>query len=69
MPKSGFVEAITQLRTGLRLIAELPDTRGRKQQELELQIALAGAPTVVKGYAHPEVAQPLLPWARPGYRS
>jgi class 3 adenylate cyclase/predicted ATPase len=55
--KSGFVEAITQLRTGLRLIAELPDTRERKHQELELQIALAGALTVVKGYAHPEVAE------------
>jgi hypothetical protein len=54
--KSAFVEEITQLRTGLRLIAELPDTRGRKQQELELQIAHAGAPTVVKGYAYPEVA-------------
>jgi hypothetical protein len=55
--KSGFVEAITQLRTGLRLIPDLPDTRERKQQELELQIALAGALTVIKGYAHPEVAE------------
>jgi hypothetical protein len=45
--KSGFVEAITQLRTGLRLIADLPDTRERKQRELEIQIALAGALTVV----------------------
>jgi predicted ATPase len=55
--KSGFVEAIGQLRTGLRLIADLPDTRERKQQEVELQIALAGALTVIKGYAHPEVAE------------
>jgi len=55
--KSGFIEAITQLRTGLRLIADLPDTRERKQLEVELQIALAGALTVVKGYAHPEVAE------------
>jgi hypothetical protein len=55
--KSGFVEAITQLRTGLRLMADLPDTRERKQRELEVQIALAGALTVVKGYAHPEVAE------------
>ena len=55
--KSGFVEAIMQLRTGLRLIPNLPDTRERKQQELELQIALAGALTVIKGYAHPEVAE------------
>ena len=55
--KSGFVEAITQLRTGLQLIPNLPDTRERKHQELELQIALAGALTVIKGYAHPEVAE------------
>ena len=55
--KSGFIEAITQLRTGLRLIADLPDTRERKQQELELQVTLAGVLTVVKGYAHPEVAE------------
>src|SRR5207248_7569684 len=55
--KSGFVEAITQLRTGLRLIADLPDTREREQRELEVQIALASALAVVKGYAHPEVAE------------
>ncbi|MGC2199150.1 MAG: AAA family ATPase, partial [Stellaceae bacterium] len=55
--RSGFIEAITQLRTGLRLIADLPDTRERKEQELELQVTLAGVLTVVKGYAHPEVAE------------
>ena len=55
--RSGFVEAITQLRMGLRLIPNLPDTRERKQQELELQIALGGALTVIKGYAHPEVEE------------
>jgi predicted ATPase len=55
--KSGFVEAIAQLKTGLRLIPNLPDTRERKQHELDLQIALAGALTVIKGYAHPEVAE------------
>jgi tetratricopeptide (TPR) repeat protein len=57
--KSGFVEAIAQLRTGLRLIADLPDTRERKQEELELQVALAGALQVMRGYAHPEVAEAL----------
>ena len=55
--RSGFIEAITQLRTGLRLIADLPDTRERKEQELELQVTLSGVLTVVKGYAHPEVAE------------
>jgi tetratricopeptide (TPR) repeat protein len=57
--KSGFVEAIAQLRTGLRLIADLPETRERKQEELELQVALAGALQVMRGYAHPEVAEAL----------
>jgi len=55
--KSGFTEAIVQLRTGLRLITDLPDTRENKEQELELQLTLAGVLTVVKGYAHPEVAE------------
>jgi class 3 adenylate cyclase/predicted ATPase len=55
--RSGFIEAITQLRTGLRLIADLPDARERREPELELQVALAGVLTVVKGYAHPEVAE------------
>ena len=54
--KSGFTEAIAQLRTGLRVIADLPDTRERKQQEVELQVTLIGVLQVVKGYAHPEVA-------------
>ena len=31
------------METGLRLIADLPDTLDRKQQELELQITLTGA--------------------------
>jgi class 3 adenylate cyclase/predicted ATPase len=55
--KSALVEAITQLRRGLRLIADLPDTRERKQQELDIQVTLAGALMGTKGYAHPEVAE------------
>jgi len=55
--RSGFIEAITQLRTGLRLIADLADSRERKEKELEFQVTLAGVLTVVKGYAHPEVAE------------
>jgi tetratricopeptide (TPR) repeat protein len=54
--KSGFTEAVAQLRTGLRLIADLPDTGERKRQELELQVTLMGVLQAVKGYAHPEVA-------------
>ena len=53
--KSALAEAIAQLRRGLALIAHLPDTSKSKQQELDLQIALASALQVVRGYAHPEV--------------
>ncbi|MBV8119266.1 MAG: AAA family ATPase [Alphaproteobacteria bacterium] len=55
--KGALVEAIAQLRRGLRLVAELPSTSGRAGQELELQIALAGALRSVKGFWHPEVAE------------
>jgi predicted ATPase len=55
--KSALIEAIAQLRRGLRLIANLPDTRECKQQELDLLVTLAGALMGVRGYAHPEVAE------------
>jgi len=55
--KSALAEAITQLKAGLRLILDLPDAGERKQQELELQITLADALMVTKGYAYPEVAE------------
>jgi class 3 adenylate cyclase/predicted ATPase len=55
--KAALVEAIAQLRRGLRLIADLPNTRQRARQELELQIALAGALRSTKGFGHPEVAE------------
>jgi class 3 adenylate cyclase len=41
--KSALVEAIAQLRRGLLLISDLPDSRERTQQELDLQVTLAGA--------------------------
>jgi class 3 adenylate cyclase/predicted ATPase len=55
--KGALVEALSQLKRGLRLIADLPDTLERKRQELELQVALAGAMRSVKGFWHPEVAE------------
>jgi len=55
--RGALVEAISQLRTGLRLIADLPNIQERARQELELQIALAGALRSVKGFWHPEVAE------------
>jgi class 3 adenylate cyclase len=50
--KSGFIEAIAHLRRGMRLIAELPDSRERKRRELELQVNLAAALMEAKG-RHP----------------
>jgi predicted ATPase len=55
--KAALVEATSQLRRGLRLIADLPNTSERARQELDLQIALAGALRSAKGFSHPEVAE------------
>jgi len=57
--KSAFVEAIGQLRKGLLLVVDLPDTRARKQQEIDLQVTLAAALRFPKGYAHWEVSEAL----------
>ena len=57
--KSAHIEAMAQLRRGLRLIADLPDTHERKQQELELQVTLADTLGASKGRAHPDVAEVL----------
>jgi class 3 adenylate cyclase/predicted ATPase len=54
--KSAFIEAIEQLRRGLRLISDLPGGADRKRQELDLQLALANALRGVRGYGDPEVA-------------
>jgi class 3 adenylate cyclase/predicted ATPase len=56
---SALTEAIGQVRRGLQLIADLPDTPERKQQELDLQVTLAGALLGMKGYAHPEAFEVL----------
>jgi class 3 adenylate cyclase/predicted ATPase len=55
--KAALVEAIAQLRRGLRLAADLPSTPERARHELELQIALAGVLRSTKGFWHPEVAE------------
>ena len=57
--KSAFVEAIEQLRRGLVLVADLPDIRGRKQKEIDLQVTLAAALRFPKGYVHSEVSEAL----------
>ena len=50
-------EVITLLTTALTLLATLPETPARAQQELALQLALGVALSEVKGQATPEVEQ------------
>jgi class 3 adenylate cyclase/predicted ATPase len=55
--RSANMEAIGHLIKGLELLKALPDTPGRIQQELTLQIILGVPLTATKGYAAPEVEQ------------
>jgi predicted ATPase len=57
LQRSANLEAVQQLTTGLHLLATLPETQARDQQELALQIALGPALSVTKGMAAPEVEQ------------
>jgi DNA-binding winged helix-turn-helix (wHTH) protein/predicted ATPase len=55
--RSAHQEAITHGTTALALLATLPETPGRVQQELDLQLALGPALVATKGYAAQEVEQ------------
>jgi hypothetical protein len=57
--KSAVTEAVAQLRRGLSLLDGLPETRERKQLELDIQVTLAAALMAGKGYANPEVVAAL----------
>jgi predicted ATPase/DNA-binding response OmpR family regulator/class 3 adenylate cyclase len=57
--RSAMIEAEAQLRRGLLLISDLPDSRDRKRQELDLQVTLASALMESKGHVHPEVSEVL----------
>ncbi|MFB0565693.1 MAG: AAA family ATPase, partial [Candidatus Aminicenantaceae bacterium] len=54
---SASQEAISHFSKGLDLLKTLPDTNERTQQELALQVALAGQMLAIKGYAAPEVGE------------
>jgi predicted ATPase len=54
---SANAEAIRHLTKGLELLATLPDTPARAQQELDLRLALGPALMATKGFAAPEVEQ------------
>jgi predicted ATPase len=55
--RSAHLEAIQHLSTGLALLATLPETPARAQQELDLQMALGPPLMATKGYAASEVEQ------------
>ena len=55
--RSANAEAIQHLTTGLALLATLPETPARAQQELDLQLALGPAWMASKGATAPEVEQ------------
>jgi class 3 adenylate cyclase/predicted ATPase len=53
--RSAVREATAQLRRGLGLLEGLPETRERKQLELDIHVTLTQALMAAKGYADPEV--------------
>ena len=55
--RSANLEAVQHLTTGVALLATLPETSARVQQELDLRIALGPALQATKGQAAPEVEQ------------
>jgi predicted ATPase len=57
--RSAMIEPEAQLRRGLELLSNLPDSHERKRQELDLQVTLASALMESKGHVHPEVAEVL----------
>src|SRR6516225_5513284 len=57
LERSALVEAVTQLRKGLALVANQPESVTRMQHELDLQIALGKAMIATKGYLAPETGE------------
>ena len=55
--RNAYQEAITHLTTGLEVLATLPETPRRAQQELDLQVVLGPAFMVTRGPASPAVEQ------------
>jgi TOMM system kinase/cyclase fusion protein len=55
--RSANLEAVAHLTKGLEVLATLPDTPERAQQELDVQTTLGPALVATKGYAAPEMLQ------------
>lgn len=55
--RSAVEEALVQLRRGLSLVQELPETPARHQVELEMQLLVGNALLATKGHAAPETGE------------
>ena len=55
--RCAFVEATSHLRKALGVLAQLPASAERDEQELDVQMAVGGATTATSGYAAPEAGQ------------
>jgi len=66
MARSAMTEAVAQLRKGLDALTGLPDGPRRRQQELDLQLALRPALAFTKGLSSPDVGETIARSARVG---
>ena len=57
MARSALTESVARLRKGLDVLANLPEGPWRRQQELDLQIALRPALASTKGFSAREVGE------------
>jgi len=57
--RSAMAEAAGHLRKALELLPALPESRARKQHELDLRLALGGALAAIKGHTAPETDEVL----------
>ena len=55
--RSAMTEAVAQLQYGLDMLAHLPESPWRAQQELDVQIELGRALTTTRGWGAPAVAE------------
>jgi TOMM system kinase/cyclase fusion protein len=55
LERSANLEAVAHLTKGIEMLATLPDTPERTQQELAMQTTLGPALVAIKGFAAPEV--------------
>jgi predicted ATPase len=58
--RSAMTEAVAQLQNGFDLLANLPESPWRAQQELDLQMARGRALMATRGYAAPAVAETIV---------